>query len=121
MEKIKLVQVMNAVDSLRKLSVSELPLKLSYKLSKITQACQVEIDFYEDKRLELAEKYGTLNDDKTSYNVVPEKAEEVQKLLIELGDLEIQNDIPSLELSLDLDLKLTPNDVALLEPFITFI
>lgn len=80
---IKLKDIKNADKSLQKLLSTELPIEVSYRLSKFAKKLQIDLDLLEEKRIALIKRYGAL--DGGTYQVTENKLEEFnieyQKLL----------------------------------------
>lgn len=97
--------LVDAVPSFQKLIRRDLPLRTSYKLSKMVRRVNEELDFFRVKEAELKAKH--------EYKV---PAKEYEELL----NLEIDWNEPKIEIPLDADINLSCADVEALEPFITF-
>ena len=99
---MKLIDIVNARGSLQKLVSQDLPLRLAYKLTRLTDAINFHLNFYGAERMKLGE-----NPD--------------QEKLRELEEMEI-SDIPQTKLSIPIrdGLVLSATDVKMLEPFIEF-
>ena len=99
---MKLIDIVNARGSLQKLISQDLPLRLAYRLTRLTDAINFHLNFYGTERMKLGE-----NPD--------------QEKLRELEEMEI-SDIPQTKLSLPIrdGLVLSATDVKMLEPFIEF-
>ena len=113
---LKLGDVRNSLDSLKKLLGTDLPVKVSYKLSKIVKKVNSEIKELEDKRIELIKQYGELKDEKIE--VKPENLVLFMSELQTLLDLEIDLDIQPIKLDELGDIKFSAVDLADLEKFI---
>lgn len=99
---MKLIEIVNARTSLQKLIAQDLPLRLAYRLTKLTDAINFHLSFYGSELMKLGE------------NPEPEK-------LRELDEMEI-TDIPQTKLSIPIrdGIVLSAADVKMLEPFIEF-
>lgn len=104
-----------------------LPIKISYKFSKLARAIEQEKNFYQSKVQEIIEEYGErdengelkLTDNKTAFVIKEDKVLECQQKMNELSELEI--DIEEIKFSID-DLEgltLSPQEMDILIPFIT--
>ena len=99
---MKLIEIVNARDSLQKLVGQNLPLRVAYRLVKVTDAINFHLNFYGAERFKLGE------------NPDPEKLQELDNM--EITDLHHEKlRVPILE-----DLVLSAADVKMLEPFIEF-
>lgn len=99
---MKLIDLVNARDSLQKLVQQDLPLKTAYKLMQITDECNRHLVFYGN---ELA---------KIESNGEPERLEE-------LDNLEVLDDAwEKPKISADCNITLSAVDVKLLMPLVDF-
>lgn len=58
-----LKEIVSAVPALGKLAAANLRLKTAYELKKTADILQKEVDFFEQERRKIAEKYGTAQED----------------------------------------------------------
>jgi len=89
---MKLQIIVNSQESLKKLLEIKLPIKVSYKISKIINLCQPELAIFEEKRNELIRKLGVSTDNPENpdeIRVKPENMPEFQKDYNKLGDIDI--------------------------------
>ena len=99
---MKLMEIVNARHALQKLIAQDLPLRVAYRLMKLTDACNFHLEFYGQERMKLGE------------NPDPDRLQELDEM--EVTDLkETQFRIPIAD-----DLKLSAADIKALEPFIVF-
>ena len=98
---MKLIDLVNARDSLQKLIAQDLPIRTAYDLMQLTDECNRHLGFYGG---ELA-KFDPARD--------PER-------LKELDNMEIDIDAERITISLDGDLKLSAGDVKMLMPLVDF-
>lgn len=90
---MKLSQLINSQEGLKKLMETKLPVKVAYKVSKIISKCQPDLKIYEEQRINLVKELGEESDtDKDNWTVKPENltkfTEEMNKLLdveVDLG------------------------------------
>lgn len=113
---IKLIQILSARDTLSRLGERTLPVKQSYRLAKLIKAINNEMGVYEGERIKLCEKYGTLSEDKTKYDI--HDMEGFSRDSEELLNQEIELDIKLIDIS---DLELSAQDIISIEPFIEVI
>ena len=99
------INLVNAVSAFQKLIRQNLPLRTSYRLSKMVRRVNEELDFFRAKEAELKARH--------EYKV---PAAEYEELL----NLEIDWNEDKIEIPLDADIELSCADVEALEPFITF-
>ncbi len=89
---MKLAQLVGSEESLVKLMALKLPVKVSYKLSKLVFKMQPDLKIWQEKRLELFKEYGD-HDEKTDlYTVKPENAVKFQEELAKLLDIDVDLD-----------------------------
>lgn len=113
---IKLIQILSARDTLSRLGERTLPVKQSYRLAKLIKAINNEIGVYEGERIKLCEKYGTLSEDKTKYDI--HDMEGFSRDSEELLNQEIELEAKPIDIS---GLELTAQDIIKIEPFIEVI
>ena len=99
---MKLIDLVNARDSLQKLIAQDLPIRTAYQLMKLTDECNRHLSFYGG---ELA-KFDPARD--------PERLNELEEM--EITDLYHEK----LRLPIRDGLVLSASDVKMLEPFIEF-
>lgn len=99
---MQLIKIVNARHALQKLIAQDLPLRVAYRLMKLTDSCNFHLDFYGNERLKL----GTDPD--------PDR-------LAALNEMEV-TDMKETKLRIPItdDLKLSAADIKALEPFIVF-
>lgn len=110
---IKLIQILSARDTLSRLGERTLPVKQSYRLAKLIKAINSEMGVYEGERIKLCEKYGTLSEDKTKYDI--HDMEGFSRDSEELLNQEIELEAKPIDIS---GLELTAQDIIKIEPFI---
>ena len=115
-----LKEIVSAVPALGKLTAANLRLKTAYELKKTADILQKEVDFFEQERRKIVEKYGTVQEDGAVLIPAEQRAqadEEYARLL----SMEVQPDFSRLQISVSEDAKLSVNDLAALAPFADFI
>ena len=113
---VKLIQILSARDTLSRLGERTLPVKQSYRLAKLIKAINNEMSVYEGERIKLCEKYGTLSEDKTKYDI--HDMEGFTRDSEELLNQEIELEAKPIDIS---GLELTAQDIIKIEPFIEVI
>jgi hypothetical protein len=108
---------------LAKLAKSELPLKLSYRLSKFLKSVQEELAVFEEKRIELVYKYAEKDvegniPDKKNVRVAEGKIAEFTKEYSDLTELEVELDYKPFKLSELQSVNFTPAEIGTLLSFI---
>lgn len=124
--KIKMSQAMQINRLYPKFNSRSLPIKVTYKLSKLFSALSKEEEFYSSEFKKLLEEYAMydeegrlmLSEDKENILLRQDELKEAQKKFMELENLEVE--IPDIEFSLDdLDgIELSIEECLLLTPFI---
>jgi hypothetical protein len=87
--------------------------KQSYRLAKLIKAVNDELGVYNNERIKLCEKYGTLSDDKAKYDI--HDTESFTNDTNELLSQEIELDVKPIEIS---GLELSAQDIINIEPLI---
>lgn len=113
---VKLIQILSARDTLSRLGERTLPVKQSYRLAKLIKAINNEMSVYEGERIKLCEKYGTLSEDKTKYDI--HDMESFSRDSEELLNQEIELEAKPIDIN---GLELTAQDIIKIEPFIEVI
>ena len=116
---IQLKRIISAIGALGKLSATDLPLKTAYNVKKSIDLLQKEVDFFNQERKKLLEKYGTENED-GSFTLREDTLLDAQRSMDELLNMEVAPDIPAVSIPLDDGIRLSANDIEALTPFVTF-
>ena len=118
--KVTLKTIVLAIPALSKLAAEDIRLQLAYRLKKNIAELQREADFFGEQRIKILEKYGTA-DESGNYTFAGDNEQSAIAELDELLDLEVEPVIEPLNILITEDLKLSVNDIGLLEAFIHFI
>jgi hypothetical protein len=118
--KVTLKTIVLAIPALSKLAAEDISLRLAYRLKKNIAELQREADFFGEQRIKILEKYGTA-DESGNYTFDGDNEQKAIAELDELLDLEVEPVIEPLNILITEDLKLSVNDIGLLEAFIHFI
>ena len=115
-----LKEIVLAVPALTKLTSANLQLKTAYALKQIVDKLQKDVDFFNQERNKIVDKYGNVQNDGTI--VIPEEYqsiadEEYNRLL----SMDIDSDFSRLKIHISEDAKLSVNDLTLLSPFVDFV
>lgn len=116
---IQLKRIISAIGALGKLSATELPLKTAYNVKRSIDLLQKEVDFFNQERKKLLEKYGTENED-GSFTLREDTLLDAQRSMEELLAMEVAPDITAVSIPLDDGIRLSANDIEALTPFVTF-
>lgn len=114
MIKTKIKTILNAREAVQRLAQQTLPVAVSYRVTKLINAMNAEIAVYDAERIKLCERFGKLNDSKTSYTI--EKGEEFNGELSSLLDFDVELDVQ--KINLPETLSITPADLITLDDFI---
>lgn len=119
-EHMQLKEIVSAVPALGKLAAANLRLKTAYELKKAADILQKEVDFFEQERRKIVEKYGTAQED-GAVLIPAEQRTQADEEYARLLSMEVQPDFSRLQISISEDAKLSVNDLAALAPFADFI
>jgi hypothetical protein len=114
---INIAQLKNAEPSLDKLIKTELPIQVSFRLSKLIKIIGSELAHFETTRQKLFEKYGEQQD-----NGVVIKAEFMAEFMEQINALLNETiELPDIKVSITeiSDIKFSAMDLVALEPWIT--
>ena len=117
---MKLGEIINATMAFQKLSNMDLRLALALSIKKLTANLQTEINFFEERRMKLLDKHGAVQENENTRKIPDNNIEAFQKDFKELLDTECSGTHEKIKLKLSEDIKLTVNDIIMLEPFIIF-
>jgi len=117
---MELNEIVNGLESVKKLMASDLSIVTSYKLSKLAKKINEEFKDFEEKRIELIKKYGEeVKDKQGQYKIdSPEKVKLFNEELDKLLKLKVKFEFDKVKLSDIKDAKLSANDLLSLEPFL---
>lgn len=99
---MKMYEILDLQNLYNSIATIKLPLKTTYKFTKLMRRAEEEINFYQEKFREIVEEYGAkdedgqykLSPDGMSVVIIPGKEAECNSKLIELRNLEVEiNDI----------------------------
>ena len=125
MIKVKLSELLDSTETLKKLSQKDFKAKLAWSISRLLKAAEQEIQEFNDTRMNLINKYGEkgddgqlVTDDKGNCRIVPESIQEFSNELNELINTEVEINANPIDIELLEDLEFTPAEMSQLEPFI---
>lgn len=67
-----------------------LPIQTAFKLARLTKAINAELQTFDETRRALCERFGTLRDDKSKYDIPPAKQDEFDKEFATLTAMQIE-------------------------------
>lgn len=122
---LKMSDLLNATDTLQKLSQKELKARLALQIARMLKEAEREIQNFNEIRMNLIKKYGEkdengeiITDDNGNCKIIPESVTVFSKELNELVEMEIEINANKIKLD-DLDnLDFTPGEMVALEPFL---
>jgi hypothetical protein len=114
---MKMMQVVNALPALQKLAECELSLKVLYKIKRLLGNLETEIAFYNEQRRKILEKHCDVVDDQ--YVPREDEMNALNAELNELFDMDIGCEIEQVALGVGEDVKLSYNDLLMLNGFIS--
>lgn len=116
--KLTIAQIKNAEPVVAKLLNVELPIKVSYRFTRIVKAFAEELKYFEDSRMKLFDKYGEDQEDGTR-KIKDEYQQQffadLTSILNEEVDFKFDHKI---DINLLEDVKLTPIELSSLEPWL---
>lgn len=124
---VTLRNILDAERLLSAISNERLRSKATYQIARILREIRNEIDLFNEKRMELIDKYGEHDEtgnliiEEGNYKIKPENGEAMNNEYVELLDTKLTLNANPIQLALldDNELKLfTPNDMIKLLPFI---
>lgn len=122
---VKLSELLDSTETLKKLSQKDFKAKLAWSISRLLKAAEQEIQEFNDTRMNLINKYGEkgddgqlVTDDKGNCRIVPESIQEFSNELNELINTEVEINANPIDIELLEDLEFTPAEMSQLEPFI---
>jgi len=105
--KIKIGDIVSSIEGVKQLQEINFPVKVSYRLMRLVNKLQTELNSYEEKRIDLIKKYGDAPDEKGAINVTdPEKIALFRKDLQEIFDLEVDIDFEPIKIDDAGDVKI---------------
>lgn len=124
--KIKMAQIPILDSIFARMSSEKVRLKTAYKISKLLQATEKEMDFYNEKMGGIIEKYGKRNEngqlefseDGSTVLLRTEDIQECQNEILELQSIEVE--LPDVEFSIDEleTFEISAQDLSSLTPFL---
>lgn len=107
--------LLNSIPTLQKLSQEQLPIKISYTISKNIKAIEEELKIYEEERQKLIKKYAELDkegkpkvNDNGIYIIKQENQLDFNKEVLELLNIETDINISKIDLNALEGLKISP-------------
>ena len=109
MTKVKLSQIVNSTEDIKKLLEVKFPVKVSYRLGRLVNKLQPELTLYDAKRNELVKEFGDAPDEKGNIKVTdPEKLKLFMVKLQELLSVDIDIDFEKIKIDTLGELSIEP-------------
>nr|DAR08328.1 MAG TPA: Protein of unknown function (DUF1617) [Caudoviricetes sp.] len=112
-------ELLNSILTLQKLSQEQLPIKVSYIISKNIKNIEEELVVYEEERQKIIKKYAELDkegkpkiNDKGNYIIKRENQLDFNKCSLELLSIETDVNISKIDLNALEGLKISPSEVS---------
>ena len=125
MIQVKLSDLVNSTETLQKLAQKDFKAKLAWSIARLLKAAEVEIQNFNDARVELIKKYGEkdengelISDEKGNCKIVENFVKEFNEELNELINSEVEINANKINIELLENIDFTPSEMAILEPFI---
>ena len=126
MIKIKISDLLEGAEALKKLAGTELKAKLAWQVGRILKSADVEIQSFNDTRMNLIKKYGEkdengelITDDKGNCKIL-NGLDEFSNELNELIAAEVEINANKISIDNLADKEFTPLEMSQLEPFVDF-
>lgn len=127
MIKVKISDLLNGTDALKKLSETELKAKLAWQVGRLLKAADAEIQSFNEARLNLIKKYGEkdengelITDENDNCKITQESISDFTNELNELVESEIEINANKINIDSLGDKEFTPSEISQLEVFIDF-
>ena len=125
MIKVKLSDLLNSTETLQELSKKDFKAKLAWSIARLLKAAEVEIQNFNDTRMNLIRKYGEkdengelISDEGGNCKIEKDKVEVFTNELNELINTEIEINANKIKIELFENTEFTPSEMIVLEPFI---
>lgn len=123
--KLKLYEILNAVEVLKKVMNSAVSLKTAYRLSKVAKKCNEELALVQETQKKLVAKYGdknekgeVLTDAKGNVTVSEEAAKEYKTELAEFLNTEVEIDVDQVVIKADEKIEISAAELMVVENII---
>lgn len=108
---IKIKEIVSNVENIKELQSIKLPIKISYKLSKLIGKIQPELDIYNEKRDELVKEYGDKQEDDTFKVTDPNKIKSFIEKINDLVEIEVEIDFEPIDIEDLGDISIPPKNL----------
>jgi hypothetical protein len=107
---LKLAQVVSGYSALQRIGAEKLPIKVAYTIQRNLRMLEQEAKHFDEQRIELAKKYGTLTAAGDQYTFTGDQQKEFSKELTELLDVIVGLDLRTIALD-DFTAVIAPMDL----------
>ena len=122
---VKINDLLNSVETLQKLSQKDFKAKLAWQIARLLKSAEAEIQAFNDTRMNLIRKYGEkdengelVTDERGNCKIVEAQVNDFSTELNDLVNSEVEINANKINIDLLEDLDFTPNEMAMLEPFV---
>lgn len=109
--KLKLADIINNVEAIKTLQTQSFPVKVSYKLKRLSDKLDPIIKSYEEKRTSAVMSYGEPQEDGSTKVTEPEKTKDFLATLNELLEIEEEIDFEPISIGELGDQKISPKEM----------
>lgn len=113
---MKIGNIVSAMPALRKVAAADMRPRTLYKVSKLMDSLDHALTFYNERQAYLVKSMG--HETGTGWRVNDDKVEEYRKKMQEVIDVEIADEIESVKIPIDENVKLSYQDLCLLRGLI---
>ncbi|MFT3951171.1 MAG: hypothetical protein QM689_04355 [Oscillospiraceae bacterium] len=117
MIKTTLGAIVAATQAVGKLNSEPLQVSTAFKVAKLTKAIAEEYKLYDEQRIKLLERHGTISEDGGHYDIPADKQDAFAAAMAELQAQETELNCEKINLAGE-DIKITANDIIALAEFI---
>ena len=125
MIRVKIADIINGTEVLRKLAQADFKAKTAWQIARLLKAAEAEVQGFQETRNSLVNKYGEKNengelvvDEKNNYKFEPENLEAFVNEFNDLVESEVEINANKLKIEQVEEADFTPSDMVALEPFI---
>ena len=125
MIKVKIADIINGTEVLRKLAQADFKAKTAWQIARLLKSTEAEIQGFQEARNTLVNKYGEKNengdlvvDESNNYKFAPENLEAFVNEFNDLVESEVEINATKLKIEQLESADFTPSEMVLLEPFV---
>lgn len=111
--------LLNAVNAFKELSERDISFKVGYNIAKIIKKIDVELEYFEKKRMEFLKEYGDPETfESQNIRIKEENLEKFNSKIKELMEVEIELDIKKMRLDDLEEIKFSSKNIQMIQDFI---